>query len=60
MYILKISNKAFIRKSPELIIVEDYRNSTIYKTIGEAMRQAANLNTLFGNTIVKIEFLGRL
>lgn len=51
MYILRISNKAFIQIKPdEVVITSDYEKATKYNTIGEAMKAASELN----NPVVKI------
>lgn len=55
MYILQISNKAFIQVRPdEVVITSDYEKATKYNTIGEAMRKASELNNLIGYYIIKI------
>lgn len=54
MYILRISNKAFIQIKPdEVVITSDYEKATKY-TIGEAMKAASELNKLINNPVVKI------
>lgn len=55
MYILKISNKAFIKvEADRFLIISDYEKATKYNTIGEAMRKASELNNLIGYYIIKI------
>lgn len=55
MYILRISNKAFIQIKPdEVVITSDYEKATKYNTIGEAMKAASELNKLINNPVVKI------
>lgn len=55
MYILQISNKAFIQVRPdEVVITSDYEKATKYNTIGEAMRVASKLNKLISNPVIKI------
>lgn len=55
MYILRISNKAFIQVKPdEVAITSDYEKATKYNTIGEAMRKASELNNDFENHIIKV------
>ena len=55
MYILQISNKAFIQvRHDEVIITSDYEKATKYNTIGEAMRVASKLNKLISNPVIKI------
>ena len=55
MYILRISNKAFIQVKPdEVVITSDYEKATKYNTIGEAMKAASELNKLISNPVIKI------
>ena len=55
MYILRISNKAFIQVRPdEVAITSDYEKATKYNTIGEAMKIASELNNSIGHYIIKI------
>ena len=55
MYILRISNKAFIQvKSDEVVITLDYEKATKYSTIGEAMRIASELNSDFESHIIRV------
>lgn len=55
MYILRISNKAFIQVKPdEVTITSDYEKATKYNTIGEAMRKASELNNDFENHITRV------
>lgn len=55
MYILKISNKAFIQVKPdEVVIISDYEKATRYNTIGEAMRIASGLNNDFESHIIRV------
>lgn len=55
MYILQISNKAFIQVRPdEVAITSDYEKATKYNTIGEAMRKASELNELINTSIIKV------
>lgn len=54
MYILRISNKAFIQVKPdEVVITSDYEKATKYNTIGEAMRIASGLNNDFESHIIR-------
>lgn len=55
MYILRISNKAFIQVKPdEVVITSDYEKATKYSTIGEAMRIASELNNDFESHIIRV------
>ena len=55
MYILRISNKAFIQVRPdEVVITSDYEKATKYNTIGEAMRKASEINSNLESHIVKV------
>ena len=55
MYILRISNKAFIQVRPdEVAITSDYEKATKYNTIGEAMKIASELNNDFENHIIRV------
>ena len=55
MYILRISNKAFIQVKPdEVAITSDYEKATKYSTIGEAMRIASGLNNDFESHIIRV------
>ena len=55
MYILQISNKAFIQvKSDEVVITTNYEKATKYNTIGEAMRIASGLNNDFESHIIRV------
>ena len=55
MYILRISNKAFIQVKPyEVVITSDYEKATKYNTIGEAMRIASGLNNDFESHISRV------
>ena len=55
MYILRISNKAFIQVKPdEVVITSDYEKATKYNTIGEAMRIASGLNNAFESHIIRV------
>ena len=55
MYILRISNKAFIQVKPdEVSITSDYEKVTKYNTIGEAMRIASELNSAFKSHITRV------
>ena len=55
MYILQISNKAFIQvKSDEIITTSDCKKATKYNTIGEAMKVASELNELINNSIIRV------
>ena len=55
MYILRISNKAFIQVKPdEVVITSDYEKATKYNTIGEAMRIASGLNNDFESHIIRV------
>ena len=55
MYILRISNKAFIQVKPdEVAIASDYEKATKYSTIGEAMRIASELNNDFESHIIRV------
>ena len=54
MYILRISNKAFIQVKPdEVVVISDYEKATKYNTIGEAMRIASELNNDFESHIIR-------
>lgn len=53
-YILTTSPKAFIKvKEDEIIVTSDYSKATQYKTIGEAIKAAAQVNESLGVNIVK-------
>lgn len=55
MYILRISNKAFIQVKPdEVVITSDYEKATRYNTIGEAMSVASELNNNFESHIIRV------
>ena len=55
MYILRISNKAFIQAKPdEVVITSDYEKAIKYNTIGEAMRIASELNNDFESHIIRV------
>ena len=55
MYILQISNKAFIQVRPdEVVITSDYEKATKYNTIGEAMKVASGLNNNFESHIIRV------
>ena len=55
MYILRISNKAFIQVKPEEVVINsDYEKATKYSTIGEAMRIASELNNDFESHIIRV------
>lgn len=55
MYILRISNKAFIQVKPnEVVITSDYEKATKYNTIGEAMRIASELSNDFESHIIRV------
>ena len=55
MYILRISNKAFIQVKPdEVVITSDYEKATKYSTIGEAMRIASELHSDFESHITRV------
>ena len=55
MYILRISNKAFIQVKPdEVVITSDYEKAIKYNTIGEAMRIASELNNDFESHIIRV------
>ena len=55
MYILRISNKAFIQVKPdEVVITSDYEKATKYNTIGEAMKVASGLNNDFESHIIRV------
>lgn len=55
MYILRISNKAFVQVKPdEVVITSDYEKATKYNTIGEAMRIASELNNDFESYIIRV------
>ena len=55
MYILQISNKAFIQVKPdEVVITSDYEKAIKYNTIGEAMRIASGLNNDFESHIIRV------
>lgn len=55
MYILKISNQAFVElNDDDCIIHKSPDDATTFATIGSAMKTASTLNTTFGSTIVKV------
>lgn len=55
MYILKISNKAFIKiEADGFLIISDYKNATTFSTIGDAMRKASELNEIIERPIIEI------
>ena len=54
-YILKISNKAFIKvDNDELIILQDPDKATKFEKIGYAMRTAGQINNDLNVNIVKV------
>ena len=55
MYILRIGNGLLIKKIAEdIVLTKDYTQAIQYKTIGDAMRDAAELNDLIGHYIIKV------
>ena len=55
MYILRIGNGLLIKKVAEdIVLTRDYTQALQYKTIGDAMRDAAELNDLIGHYIIKV------
>ena len=55
MYILKISNTAFVRLDEDTVaIVFEPENATRYQTIGNAMKIASCINTRFNSFIVRV------
>ena len=54
MYILKISNKAFVKLEDNLTIVQEPERATKIETIGDAMRQASQINKDWETNIVRI------
>ena len=58
MYILKISNKAFVRLEDNLIIVQEPERATKIEAIGDAMRQAGQINKDWEANVVQIIRVG--
>lgn len=55
MYILKISNTAFVRMDDDAVaIVSKPENATRYSTIGFAMRVASHINNKLNSFIVRV------
>ena len=55
MYILKISNTAFIKMDDNVVsIMSEPETATSYKTIGEAMREASSINKRISAAIVRV------
>lgn len=59
-YILKISNKAFVKveENLDLTIVQEPERASKIETVGDAMRQAAQINEDWETNIVKILRVG--
>ena len=58
MYILKISNKAFVKLEDNLTIVQEPECATKIEAIGDAMRQASLINKDWETNIVRIIKVG--
>ena len=60
MYILKISNKAFVRleDNSDIIIVQEPERATKIEAIGDAMRQAGQINKDWEANVVQIIRVG--
>ena len=58
MYILKISNKAFVKLGDNLTIVQEPERATKIEAIGDAMRQAGQINKDWETNIVRIIKVG--
>lgn len=58
MYILKISNKAFVRLEDNLTIVQEPERATKIEAIGDAMRQAGQINKDWEANVVQIIRVG--
>ena len=58
MYILKISNKAFVRLEDNLTIVQEPERATKIEAIGDAMRQAGQINKDWEASVVQIIRVG--
>ena len=58
MYILKISNKAFVRLEGNLTIVQEPERATKIEAIGDAMRQAGQINKDWEANVVQIIRVG--
>lgn len=55
MYILKISNTAFIRMDDDAVaIISEPKNATRYPNIGFAMRAASHINNKLNSFIVRV------
>lgn len=55
MYILKISNTAFVRMDNDAVaIISEPENATRYPTIGNAMRVASHINNKLNSFIVRV------
>lgn len=55
MYILRISNEAFVKVTPNgTVITSDYKKIPKYHKIGEAMEMAAKVNQLLGSAICRV------
>lgn len=58
MYILKISNKAFVRLEDNLTIVQEPERATKIEAIGDAMKQAGQINKDWEANVVQIIRVG--
>lgn len=55
MYIIKISNKAFVKMNKaDVVIVNDYTKATHYEYFGDAMKIAAQINVDWEQPIAKV------
>lgn len=59
-YILKISNKAFVKieDNSDLTIVQEPERATKIEKVGDAMRQASQINENWEEAIVKVIRVG--
>lgn len=59
-YILKISNKAFVKieDNSDLTIVQEPERATKIEKVGDAMRQASQINEDWEEAIVKVIRVG--
>lgn len=55
MYICQVSPKAFVSlREEEICFVADPSKASTFKTIGDAMRTAAEINTILDSYLVKV------
>lgn len=57
-YLLKISNKAFVKIEDNLTIVQNYEDATKIERIGDAMKHAAQINKEWEANVVQVVGVG--